>query len=65
MVIVSGGALGSPAILERSGVGDPNVLERERIRTLANLTVQETLDGFVNGNFDVPTLIETNDKILR
>ncbi|KAI0530165.1 alcohol oxidase-like protein [Xylaria digitata] len=85
MVIVSSGALGTPTILERSSVGDPDVLKRAGVKLVAsvpgvgsgyedhqvcsspyksNLDVQETLDGFVNGQFDVPTMIGNNDKIL-
>ncbi|KAI0466990.1 alcohol oxidase-like protein [Xylaria cf. heliscus] len=34
MVIVSGGACGSPLLLERSGVGDPEILRRAGVQTL-------------------------------
>jgi alcohol oxidase len=36
-IIVSGGTLGSPQILQRSGVGDPEKLRRAGIRPLINL----------------------------
>ncbi|KAI9571645.1 GMC oxidoreductase-domain-containing protein [Boletus coccyginus] len=37
LVVVSGGAFGSPSILERSGIGAPSVLERNSIRVLVDL----------------------------
>ncbi|KAI9460295.1 GMC oxidoreductase-domain-containing protein [Boletus coccyginus] len=37
LVVVSGGAFGSPSILERSGIGAPSVLEKNNIRVLVDL----------------------------
>lgn len=37
LVILSSGALGTPLILERSGVGDPSILSRASIPTIAPL----------------------------
>lgn len=37
LVVVSGGALGSPLILERSGIGSPNVLQSASIPLLVDL----------------------------
>ncbi|KAK4099141.1 GMC oxidoreductase [Parathielavia hyrcaniae] len=37
LVVVSSGACGSPSILERSGLGDPAVLERARVPLLVDL----------------------------
>ena len=39
MVVVSGGAFGSPAILERSGIGAKSVLEK------LNIPIQVDLEG--------------------
>ncbi|KAI0974392.1 alcohol oxidase-like protein [Xylaria arbuscula] len=85
MVVVSSGACGTPLVLERSGVGDQDILARAGIEAVAqvpgvgatyddhhvssapyrsSLDIQETLDGFVNGKFDIPTLMGSNDKIL-
>ena len=36
LVVVSAGAFGSPAILERSGIGAPSVLEKHNIRVLVD-----------------------------
>lgn len=36
-VVVSSGALGSPAILERSGIGAKDVLEKAGVKQLVNL----------------------------
>ena len=36
LVVVSAGAFGSPAILERSGIGAPSVLEKYNIRVLVD-----------------------------
>ncbi|KAI9460298.1 GMC oxidoreductase-domain-containing protein [Boletus coccyginus] len=37
LVVVSGGAFGSPSILERSGIGAPSVLEKNKISVLVDL----------------------------
>ncbi|KAF8556499.1 alcohol oxidase [Imleria badia] len=37
LVVVSGGAFGSPSILERSGIGAPSVLEKKNIPVLVDL----------------------------
>ena len=37
LVVVSAGALGSPCILERSGIGAPSVLEKNNIHVLVDL----------------------------
>ncbi|KAI9570612.1 GMC oxidoreductase-domain-containing protein [Boletus coccyginus] len=37
LVVVSGGAFGSPSILERSGIGAPSVLEKNNISVLVDL----------------------------
>ncbi|KAI9462703.1 GMC oxidoreductase-domain-containing protein [Boletus coccyginus] len=37
LVVVSAGAFGSPAILERSGVGEPSVLEKNDVPVLVDL----------------------------
>lgn len=37
MVIVSGGALGTPLILERSGVGNPRILSRASVPVVADV----------------------------
>ena len=37
LVVISGGAFGSPSILERSGIGAPSVLERNNISVLVDL----------------------------
>ncbi|KAJ2997559.1 hypothetical protein NUW58_g618 [Xylaria curta] len=85
MIIVSSGACGTPLVLERSGVGDPAILNRAGIELVAqvpgvgasyddhhvfsspyrsSLDTRETLDGLVNGKFDVPALMGSNDEIL-
>lgn len=38
MVIVSAGALGTPLILERSGLGDPAILSRANVPIVANIS---------------------------
>ncbi|KAF8553985.1 alcohol oxidase [Imleria badia] len=37
LVVVSGGAFGSPSILERSGIGAPSVLEKNNVPVLVDL----------------------------
>ncbi|KAK1753268.1 GMC oxidoreductase [Echria macrotheca] len=37
MVVVSAGAMGSPQILEMSGIGNPVILERAGVKTVVNL----------------------------
>ena len=37
MVVLSAGACGTPAVLERSGVGDAEVLERANVKLVANV----------------------------
>ncbi|KAI9571888.1 hypothetical protein HD554DRAFT_2168657 [Boletus coccyginus] len=37
LVVVSGGAFGSPFILERSGIGAPSVLKKSKISALVDL----------------------------
>lgn len=37
MVIVSCGAMGTPPVLERSGVGDPKILERAGVQVVADI----------------------------
>ena len=37
LVVVSGGAFGSPSILERSGIGAPSVLEKNDVHVLVDL----------------------------
>lgn len=37
LVVLSCGAFGSPAVLERSGIGRPDVLERANVRLVADL----------------------------
>lgn len=37
MVVLSCGAMGTPLVLERSGVGDPDILSRASVPTVANL----------------------------
>jgi len=49
LVVVSGGAFGSPSILERSGIGAPSVLEKSNIRVLVDLPgVGENYQGMSN-----------------
>ncbi|KAG2416106.1 glucose oxidase precursor [Aspergillus terreus] len=52
-VIVSAGALKSPAILELSGIGNPSVLDKYNIPVKVNLpTVGENLQDQVNSHMD-------------
>ncbi|RYP12067.1 hypothetical protein DL767_011505 [Monosporascus sp. MG133] len=37
MVVISCGALGTPLVLERSGIGDPDILSRAGVSTVANV----------------------------
>lgn len=37
LVVVSGGAFGSPTILERSGIGGRNILEKYRVEPIVDL----------------------------
>ncbi len=66
--------VGDPAVLLRAGIksvvnlpGVGSGYEDHQVCSppyKSNLGVQETLDGFVNGKFDIPTMIGSNDKIL-
>ncbi|RYP21424.1 hypothetical protein DL767_009277 [Monosporascus sp. MG133] len=66
--------IGNPKILERAGIKSflelPGVGDGYQDHQLisasyrSNLTRDETLDGIVNGNFDIPAMIQNNDKLL-
>ncbi|KAI1828362.1 alcohol oxidase-like protein [Xylaria intraflava] len=66
--------VGKPEVLNRAGIksvvnipGVGSDYQDHQVSSSvykSNLDARETLDGFVNGNFDVPNLIKTNDKIL-
>lgn len=79
------GHLEPPAILERSGIGDPEILKGAGVPVVAevpgvgrnyqdhytmmysyksSLAPDETLDGILNGNFNIGELISKNGKIL-
>lgn len=46
LIVVSAGAFGSPAILERSGIGATDVLERNGVKQIASLSgVGENYNG--------------------
>lgn len=48
MVVVAGGAFGSPAILERSGIGSAGVLTRAGVTQVVDLTgVGEAYQGML------------------
>ncbi|EMR65020.1 putative alcohol oxidase protein [Eutypa lata UCREL1] len=85
MAIISSGTFGAPAILERSGIGDPEILKGAGVPVVAevpgvgrnyqdhytmmysyksSLAPDETLDGILNGNFNIGELISKNDKII-
>jgi alcohol oxidase len=75
LVVISCGACGTPAVLERSGVGNAEVdlpgvgndyqdhhLVLYPYRT--NLAADETIDGILSGRADATELIAKNDKIM-
>jgi alcohol oxidase len=44
LVVVTAGALGSPQILERSGVGNPDILKKVGVSVVAEVLVSRTLE---------------------
>ncbi|RYP06356.1 hypothetical protein DL764_003201 [Monosporascus ibericus] len=57
--------VGIKSISELPGVGD-SYQDHQLISAIykSNLSRDETLDGIVNGNFDIPAMIQNNDKLL-
>ncbi|KFY79231.1 hypothetical protein V499_01735 [Pseudogymnoascus sp. VKM F-103] len=67
LVVISCGACGTPAVLERSGVGNAEVLERAGVPVVVDLpgvAADETIDGILSGRADAAELIAKNDKIM-
>lgn len=85
LVVVSTGANATPGVLERSGLGDPKILNELNIPVIeelpgvgkdyqdhhlslwayrTNLKPSETLNGFMDGRFDVEKAIKNADELL-
>ncbi|RYP13406.1 hypothetical protein DL767_010764 [Monosporascus sp. MG133] len=85
LVILSSGTLGTPPILERSGIGNPDILKQAGVVPIvelpgvghdyqdhnisiygyhADLPPEATTDGIHSGQVDIPTLLESKNKIL-
>ncbi|KAJ8106600.1 hypothetical protein ONZ43_g7011 [Nemania bipapillata] len=63
LVVVSAGALGSPQILERSGVGNIEILQNLGIEIVSNLP-DETLESIATARKDITAAIASKDPQL-
>ncbi|KAI8633311.1 alcohol oxidase-like protein [Xylariaceae sp. FL1651] len=73
-IVLERSGVGDPTILTRAGIeitaqvlGVGATYEDHHVSSVpyrSSLDTRETLDSFVNGKFDVPALIGSNDKIL-